>query len=122
MSFVLCTQRARDYCSQQNINFVLFGMLLSFARQRLNKIKHKLTMVLSMMSELKPCKFQKEGFGEEGGKSYCMSLFLQQLLFDRVAFQQRLDHNVIEARELLRRGKRSWSARRDGLVLWDFPK
>lgn len=43
-------------------------MLLSFARQRLNKIKHKLTMVLSMMSELKPCKFQKEGFGEEGGK------------------------------------------------------
>lgn len=106
----------------KNINFVLFGMLLSFARQRLNKIKHKLLTVLSVVSELKHCRIQKEGFGEEGGETYCMSLLLQQLLFDRAAFEQRFEHNEVEARELLRRGKRSRSARQDGLVLWDFPK
>lgn len=60
LSFVLCTQCARDYCSQQNINLVLFGMLLSFARQRLNEIKHKLTMVPSMMSEQSIVNFKRK--------------------------------------------------------------
>ena len=122
LSFVLCTQCARDYCIQQKYKLCPLWSVIVFARQRLNKIKHKLMTVLNVVSELKHCRIQKKGFEEERGESYCMSLVLQQLLFDRVAFGQRFEHNEVEARELLRRGKRSRSARQDGLVLWDFPK